>query len=149
MSAPSSSETAQQALRRAGRHARAAAAEAVAALHALLDAAALSTLGEAAAAHALLAPLARVLHDLAGELDPRDGAEEAQLLAGVVAALGDEIARWETRAHEDPDARVVLRTLLGLREILWELGVRPKAAAGNPRARRARTQPGVKRVKVQ
>jgi hypothetical protein len=108
----------------------------VAALHALLDAAALATLGDAAAAHSTLAPLARLLQDLAHQLDPRAEGEEGQLLRAVVDALGAEIARWEARAREDPDARLVLRTLLGLREILWELGVRPKAAAGSPQARR-------------
>ena len=140
MSTAPSDETAQQALQRAGRHARRAASETVAALHALFDAAALTTLGEPAAAYAVLAPLSRLLRDLSQELAPLGDGTEAQLLAEVVSALGDEIARWEARAQEDPDARIVLRTLLGLREILWELGVRPKATAGAPRARR--TQPG-------
>ncbi len=152
MSGSTPTETPQQALQRARRHARAAASEALAALHALLDAASLSTLGEAAAANQMLAPLARLLHDLTHELDPRPDGDEAQLLASVVAALGDEIARWEARAQEDPDARLVLRTLLGLREILWELGVRPQAAAGAPRPRPARRKPGprrMQRVKVE
>jgi len=152
MSAPKPPEGALEALQRARHHARLACAEALAALHALLDAAALATSGEAAAAHAALAPLASVLDGLAREFAPRSDSDEARLLASVVAALGDEIARWEARAQEDPDARLVLRTLLGLREILWELGVRPKAAAGAPRARRARRKPGpdrVQRVKVE
>ncbi|MBW2269052.1 MAG: hypothetical protein JRH16_10765 [Deltaproteobacteria bacterium] len=152
MSGHTPPETPQQALRRARRHARVAAAEAVAALHALLDAAALSTLGEAAAAHGALAPLARLFHDLTNELDPRTDGDEARLLAGVMAALGDEITRWETRAQDDSDARLVLRTLLGLREILWELGGRPKAAERSPRPRPARHKPGprrVQRVKVE
>lgn len=143
---PPSPESAQEALQRAGRHARRAFAEALAALQALLDAAAISTLGEPASAHAALAPLASLLRDLARGLAPHGNGKDTELLASVVAALGAEIARWETRAQEDPDARIVLRTLLGLREILWELGVRPKASAGAPRARPARPKPGPRRV---
>ena len=40
-----------------------------------------------------------------------------------------EIERWEARSARDPDARAVLRAFLGLRELLWELGLRSDAKA--------------------
>ncbi len=42
--------------------------------------------------------------------------------------LDDEIGRWETRGRDDPEARAVLRAFLGVREILWEFGLRPSRA---------------------
>lgn len=54
------------------------------------------------------------------------------LSAPLFRALEAEILRWETRSQSDPDARPVLRAFIGLREILWELGVRPPAEAGRP-----------------
>ncbi|MDZ7632890.1 MAG: hypothetical protein U5K74_16510 [Gemmatimonadaceae bacterium] len=35
----------------------------------------------------------------------------------------------EMRARHDPEARAVLRAFLGVREILWEFGLRPRAEA--------------------
>ena len=81
--------------------------------------------------------------------------------AGVVAyagAIDDEIALWEERARNNTDARTILRAFLGLRELLWEFGVRspetpsePDAATRpTPRksARRRRT-PRVQRVSIE
>ena len=42
----------------------------------------------------------------------------------LATALEAEIKRWEQRSQTDPDARPVLRAFLGLRELLWELGMR-------------------------
>jgi hypothetical protein len=79
------------------------------------------------------------------------------LLAAIAEALDAEIARWELRAQDDADARAVLRAFLGMRELLWEFGVRRSQAGGPPRedeaihrpapARRAR--PRVQRVRVE
>ena len=44
--------------------------------------------------------------------------------APLRAALEREIKRWEERSQTDPDARPVLRAFLGLRELLWEFGLR-------------------------
>ena len=55
----------------------------------------------------------------------RGGDGPEPLLASIAEALDIEIARWEKRARDDLDARAVLRAFLGLREILWEFGVRP------------------------
>jgi hypothetical protein len=127
-----------EALARARRHGRSAAAETLAALRALLDAAALAGAGTPAEAQRVLRPLAHLLDGLGADLAA--GARGADsLLAAVAGALDAEIARWEARARDDADARAVLRAFLGLREILWELGVRPAAPGGAPRSRTART----------
>jgi hypothetical protein len=110
------------ALARSRRHARAALSEALACLRALLDAASLATQGVPAEGHGLLRQLARTLGDAAEGLAPEvDGTE---IIDAVATALDEEIARWEVRAEGDPDARAVLRAFLGVREVLWELGVR-------------------------
>lgn len=128
-----------EALERARRHARAAALESVSALGALLDAASLAATGSVAEERPELALVTRVLTDLAGALGA-GGDEASPLLDAVADALDAEIARWETRAAEDPDARAVLRAWLGLRELLWELGVRRRSRRG-ARPRRAAPQP--------
>lgn len=138
--------SAEEALARATEHGRAAAAELLAALRSLLDAAALASSGEPSRSHALLGPLAQLLDGLAADVDPRLDAGARSLLVAVAEALDLEIARWEERAREDGDARAVLRAFLGLRELLWELGVRsaPRrpgpARAGVRRAERRRVQ---------
>jgi hypothetical protein len=147
--------TAQEALARAARHARSALAEALRAADALLDAASLAAHGEPARTRRLMGPLARSLEGLAADLDGAAGARP--LLAAFAEALDAEIARWELRAREDADARAVLRAFLGLRELLWEFGVRrpegpERGGAGAARpgpgpARRAR--PRVQRVRVE
>jgi len=126
-----------EALERARQHARAAVAEALYALHALFDAASLATTGVPAEAQRGLASLARTLEDVAGAFGAGEG---ASLLVAVVDALDAEITRWEERAAHDPDARAVLRAYLGVRELLWELGVRrpPSAASGSQEPNGAR-----------
>jgi hypothetical protein len=146
-------ESARAALARAGRHARAAAAEAILAARALLDAAALAQGGAPAEASPALAQIALWLERLASGVSP-DGASDADLTRALAEALDAEIARWEQRAREDADARAVLRAFLGVRELLWELGVRPppSRSAGEtsapPRPPRSRGR-RVQRVPVQ
>jgi len=123
---PSPPASALEALERARQHGRAAAAEALCALHALIDAASLATTGAPAEAHRGIALVARALEDVAGAFGEGEG---ASLLGAVVEALDAEIGRWEQRATQDPEARAVLRAYLGLRELLWELGVRRPASA--------------------
>jgi hypothetical protein len=137
--------TLEEALARAREHGRLALAETLTALQALLDAAALAGSGRPLQAHRQLAPLARLLEGLASSLGRSDGGGPEPLLASIAEALDVEIARWENRARDDLDARAVLRAFLGLREILWELGVRP----GPQRARRRPAGPRVQRVPVQ
>ena len=157
-------ETAGEALERARTHARSAAAEALASLHALLDAAALAASGQPSEFHGLLGPLAKLLEGLAERLGHQGEPVGAPILEAVTEALDAEIARWEDRAQEDPEARAVLRAFLGLREVLWEFGVRrggqngggpgdeAEPSAAGPRARRSvrhSRQPRVQRVPIE
>jgi hypothetical protein len=144
-----------EALARARRHARAAAAEALDAVHALLDAAALATGGVPAEAHRTLSLASKLLETASRGLEPSASAEGRALAEALAGALDNEIGRWEERAHDDPEARAVLRAFLGLRELLWELGIRRAgaSAAGEPDAtgRKAavvRPRPRVERVQV-
>ena len=129
-------ETAAQALARARRHARRAVAETIAATRALLDAATLGAVGHPAEETAALAMISRALDDLGEQLSGET--ESAPLVEAVLSALDAEIARWELRSRDDPDARAVLRAFFGLREILWEFGMR----RGDGGARRSTTGAG-------
>jgi hypothetical protein len=146
----------EEALARARAHARAAAGEAALAARALLDALSLAASGAPSDHTRALAWAAAALDDAARGLG-RDAPGTSSLLGAVAEALDAEIARWETRASVDRDARAVLRAYLGLREILWELGLRaPKPDAPGAGAERARStaQPeerprrGLQRVRV-
>jgi hypothetical protein len=127
------------------------------ALEALLDAASLAAGGELAASRRALGPLARALDAVAADLEASSRDGSLPLLAAVAEALDAEISRWELRANEDPDARAVLRAFLGLRELLWEFGVRRaengEATGGSGvRSRRAparRARRRVQRVPVE
>jgi len=118
-----------EALARARQHARSAASEALAAVYALLDAAALATSGLPSEANGMLAPIARLLAGLSDGLAPDADVMSAPLLTALADALDAEIARWETRARDDAEARAVLRAFLGVRELLWELGLRRREPA--------------------
>ena len=77
-------------------------------------------------AHASLARRARVLDEIAEQIaGRRRTSRERPLLDALADALDAEIARWETRGRDDPEARAVLRAFLGVREMLWEFGLRP------------------------
>lgn len=134
--APASVE---EALARAREHGRAAAGEAALAARALLDALSLAASGIPSDGSRALAWAAAALDDAARGLG-RDAPGTSSLLGAVAEALDAEIARWEARAGVDREARAVLRAYLGLREILWELGLRaPKPQP--PRAEPARETP--------
>jgi hypothetical protein len=149
-----------EALAEARAHARRAAAEAAAALRALLDAAALAARGEAAAA-GRLAPLAETLDQLSAWLSPEQESDADAVLRALADGLDAEIARWEAKSREDPEARSVLRAFLAVREVLWELGSRFSATTSEqrpaappddtpePPARRRRARRRVERVAVE
>lgn len=149
-------ETVRSALERAGVHARNAASESVLAVRALLDAIALLQSGAPATSRPVLAQAAAWLERIAKDLSPA-GSGEVALTQALAEALDAEIARWEQRAQEDADARAVLRAFLGVRELLWELGVRaPASATGSrsdadeaPRRTNPRRRRRVERVPVQ
>jgi hypothetical protein len=138
-----------EALERARHHARAATGEALEAARALLDAAALLTGGEPADQHRLLALLAQGLEALTARLASGVGAATPELVRALTDALDAEIARWEARADDDAEARAVLRAFLGLRELLWELGVRPTRGARSRGAASVQRRRVVERVPVQ
>jgi hypothetical protein len=160
---PEPQERAAEALARARTHTHAAIAEALAAARALLDAASLALTGDASASNTLLAPIARILEGLRAEFDESaTPGEAAALLRSIAEALDAEIARWETRAKTEPEARAVLRAFLGLRELLWEFGIRREPDASEsgetskPAARKKghststrRKKPRVQRVTVE
>ncbi len=134
----------EDALRSAAEHARRAVAEALAAARALLDAASLGLSGEAAEAHSSLASFAQLLDALEASLGGGSAAH-SPLLDALSSALDAEISKWELRAENDREARAVLRAFLGLREVLWELGVRPENSQSpgtrSTRARARKTTP--------
>ena len=124
--------TAEEAIRRAREHGRQAIAEAAAALRCLLDAASLATTGVPSEAQAGLRRAADWLAR-AESLARESGG--ARWMEDVAAALDAEIARWEASSRDDPEARAVLRAFLGVREILWEVGLRPRAERSRRSAR--------------
>ncbi len=160
---PEPPERAAEALARARKHTQTAIAEALAAVRALLDASSLALSGGASADNTVLGPIARILEGLRAEFDESaTTGEAAALLRSIAEALDAEIARWETRADTDPEARAVLRAFLGLRELLWEFGIRRKSDANGsgetskPAARKKgrstptrRKQPRVQRVTIE
>lgn len=129
-----------EALRRSAQHARNAIAEALLAGHALLDAVALATTGRAASARtdeprthigqAGLASLAERIRLLAHSVRGKEADLPEDWTHAILEALDQEIHRWEERSRGDPDARAVLRAFIGLRELLWEFGLRDGQAAG-------------------
>ena len=143
-------ETVEEALSRARTHGRVAAAESVAALQALLDAAALALSGRAAERDAILGPLSRSLEELRGLVAPADSHLGSSLLSALFDALDEEIARWEVRSREEPNARSVLRAFLGVREVLWEISSRGPEPTGSskkeaPEARKTTRSTGTGR----
>jgi hypothetical protein len=135
---PRPPEQPNDALARAREHGLAAAAETVAAIHALLDAAALAASGEPSKLHPMLGPLATLLADLERRLENHEPG--ARVVDAISEALDVEIGRWEERAQEDPEARAVLRAFLGLRELLWEFGVRRRSRTPSDGRRGGRVQ---------
>jgi hypothetical protein len=118
-----SPSTPAEALAEARLHAQRAAAESAAALRALLDAATLAARGEPASA-GRLAPLAEALERIAAWLHPEGDQSGDAVLRALADGLDAEIARWEAKSREDPEARSVLRAFLAVREVLFEMSTR-------------------------
>jgi hypothetical protein len=126
-----------EALERARGHALAAVSEALLAARAALDAGALATLGAPSDTNEWLGGAARWLEDAAAQARAGAGRPLTPWLDAVSDALDDEIERWEARSRIDPEARSVLRAFLGVREILWEFGLRGASPKPQPRAARS------------
>jgi len=119
---------AEEALQRARAHLRQATLEGLEAARALLQAAIQPRGRPAASSDSWLGNMLRSLDDLITGL--RENASftlPSALTEPLAVALEVEIKRWEERSQTDPDARLVLRAFLGLREFLWELGMRHDA----------------------
>lgn len=133
-------------------HLRKATLEGLEAARALLQAAMLTAGGPSTGADSWSDNVLRGLEDLITRL--RENASftlPSAVAEPLAAALDAEIRRWEQRSRTDPDARLVLRAFLGLRELLWELGMRhePESTGGAsaPASRRhGRAKPGRDRV---
>jgi len=124
----------ERAIASAGHHARAAAAETLLLLRALLDVAGLLALGRGASEIDALRSAVELLEQVSQELRP-DGDPARDLLADLADVLDAEIARWEALSRDDDEARAVYRAFLGLRELLWELGaIRGPAESTSTRA---------------
>jgi hypothetical protein len=141
----SPAHTVREALSDAREHARLALVEALRALACLIEAAGLAAAGPNGSELPGLGRARELLEAAARSLEEPTGSGAASLLEAVAEALDAEVARWEERARVDPEARAVLRAFLGLRELLWELGVRPRgstrptpddARGGGPRVQR-------------
>jgi hypothetical protein len=150
------------AVERARTHLRNATVEGLETTLALMDAAWVASGTVGVDASSLPGRLRRALEDCIGALrDGRGFSLPSSLARALSEALATEIARWEKRSRHDPDARLVLRAFLGLRELLWELGLehddgppsRNERRRGTSRRRRASTaaphEPRVERFTVE
>jgi hypothetical protein len=124
-------QSAIEALDRVQRHARAAFGEAALAARALFDAASLASTGVPADAHGALAGAGSWLGGLAERALDGTTRGTPSWLEAVAGALDQEIQRWEALGRDDPEARAVLRAFLGVREVLWEFGLRPTRSASD------------------
>lgn len=137
--------SADEAIARARQHGFAALAEGALAMRALVDAASLAATGAPSDAHAAIAGASSWLDQLAEQLQAGAGRSGAPWLDAVARVLDAEIERWETRGRDDPEARAVLRAFLGVREILWEFGLRPsRSGRSEPEAREAERGTGAR-----
>ncbi len=142
-------ETLDQALARSLGHAGNSASEAVLVLRALMDALSIDLVDKTVAEHAEPdSPLAKMSEGLETWADAlRIGSKNPsrEAIDALLDALDHQIWQWEAKSRNDDDARGVLRAFLGIREIVWELGMalggRPSETkakrGGKPRTRRA------------
>lgn len=145
------------AIERARLHLRNAAREGLEASRALIDAALITTGGRPAGESGGIVD--EVLAGLDLWIATLDGDAPFRMPEAVSEPLRDalqkEIDRWEERSAHDESARPVLRAFLGLRELLWELGMRgpagpPAEAAARPSEGSAQaSSPSGRRARVQ
>ncbi len=146
-------------------HARLALIEALLAGRAVVDSVSLATMGEAAARRATAASnpgarrsipdarwaldaMAQSLDEAVDRLRRHTGPGSPispSLMSALLDALDLEITRWEGRSNDDEEARAVLRAFLGVREVLWELGLRRPASDDGEKERSERSAPRKRR----
>jgi hypothetical protein len=144
-----SKESVRRALERAVHHAQLALSEGVASARALLDAASIGVSGGPARDHPRLSELAWTLDRVAAALSGEAPSLRAAALSALLAAIDGEVMRWEIRSRSDEDARAVLRAFLGLREVLWEMGVRPSEAEPEAKSAKRHEHRGQKRANAE
>jgi hypothetical protein len=134
------SDAAQEALHRARIHLQRASLEGLEAARALVQAGMHTSGLTSATGDSWVGNVQRSLEELIAELRENGSFILPSAIAEPLAkALEVEIKRWELRSLTDSDARVVLRAFLGLRELLWELGMRHGTS---PTSDRAPSHPG-------
>lgn len=125
-----------EALQRARQHLRNSALEGAQAISTLIEATMHASDITSVAADSMIGQIQQQLADLIAVLKGNSNFSMPRALAEpLAAALDAEIRRWEHRSQSDPDARLVLRAFLGLRELLWEMGMRDseqEAPASSP-----------------
>lgn len=118
-----------EALRRARTHLRNSTLEGLEATRALLEAATHASGLTTNSADSMVGQLQGQLEDLISALRNNASFVMPRALAEPLeAAVDAEIKRWEERSRTDPDARLVLRAFLGMRELLWEFSTRSDGA---------------------
>jgi len=119
------SEEVDEALERARDHLLRAALEGIEAARALAEAAARSSGFADGSEDSIAENVKKTLENLRAAL--RENASyvfPSRFTEPLAEALESEIKRWERRSRTDEDARLVLRAFLGMRELLWDLGMR-------------------------
>ncbi|RIL06747.1 MAG: hypothetical protein DCC71_05600 [Proteobacteria bacterium] len=132
--------TVEDALERARRHGLAMLAEGAELVRSLADAASLAATGAPTESHAALTRALAWIDAAAEQARSASGRPGAAWLEAVSHALDDEIERWEERSRRDSEARSVLRAFLGVREILWEFGLRAEERGDHDAERPARAE---------
>jgi hypothetical protein len=139
-----------EALERARAHLVRATLEGIEAARALLEAAVRSSGLAEGPEDSITENLQRTLENLRTALRENASFVFPRRLAEPLAeALEVEIKRWERRSQTDEDARPVLRAFLGLRELLWDLGMRREGARTSAQAPPAPEQTTRRRARVQ
>jgi len=152
------SSPADEALQRARTHLRNFTLEGLEAARALLEAARHASGLTAATPDSIVDQLQEQLEELIAALRNNASFVVPRALAEPLgAAIDIEIKRWEERSQTDPDARLVLRAFLGMRELLWEVSARSEGVSKSvaPRPKTAKRsgarpdQPRVQRFKIE
>jgi hypothetical protein len=114
-----------EALQRVRKHLRNSTLEGAQAISALIEATMHASDLKSVAADSMIGQIQQQLEDWITVLEGGSSFSMPRALTEpLVAAVDAEIKRWERRSQTDPDARLVLRAFLRMRELLWEIGMR-------------------------
>jgi hypothetical protein len=130
-----------QALQRARMHLRNSMLEGLEGLRALLEAVAHASGQTSASTDSLIGQIQTQIEDLISMVRDRASFVLPKIvLLPLNEAVETEIKRWQERAKHDPDARLVLRAFLGMRELIWEFS-HPRGGADGPAETRTKRTP--------